>query len=82
MEKKKIKVSKKFTAIAKVGWDASNKKNICVKYRFDKVDNFIAFMQRKYTNIYWINIYYKTGVQKGKLCYTWGKHKGLQNATW
>jgi hypothetical protein len=76
---KKVRPKKRYTAIAKVGYDTTLKQNICVLYRFNNVDNFIKFMQTKYVPL-WINIYYKSGDQAGKLAYTWGKHKGLQSA--
>lgn len=76
---KKNRPQKKYSAIAKVGYDMINKKPICVLYRFNKIDNFLQFMQKKYSPV-WINIYYKSGDKKGKLAYTWGKFKGLQEA--
>lgn len=72
------KKEKRFIAIAKVGYDPG-RGNICVKYRFNDLNNFLAFMQRKYTP-YWINIFNKTDPQAGKLVYTWGRKKGLQDA--
>lgn len=79
MKEKKQRRKKKFTAIAKVGYDPAIKKNICVLYRFDNFDKFLIFMQKKYSPI-WINIFFNTGDQKGKLYKTWGKIKGLQTA--
>ena len=75
MATKKVK---RFTAVAKVGWDPI-RGNICVKYRFNDLNNFLAFMQRKYSP-YWINIFYKSGTQAGRLAYTWGRKKGLEDA--
>jgi hypothetical protein len=76
---KKERPKKRYTAIAKIGYDQTLKNNICVIYRFNNIDNFLKFMQKKYVPV-WINIYYKSGDQAGKLAYTWGKFKGLQNA--
>lgn len=76
---KKERPKKRYTAIAKIGYDQTLKNNICVLYRFNNIDNFIKFMKKKYVPV-WINIYYKSGDQAGKLAYTWGKFKGLQTA--
>ena len=51
---KKERKNKKFVAIAKVGY-LPGQGNICVKYRFNNLENFMAFMNRKYQP-YWINI--------------------------
>lgn len=75
--KKKIKVEKKYSGIGKVGYNKDTKTNICVKYRFNNVDDFIKFMLRKY-KVNWINIYHRTGDEKNKLAYTWGSKKGLE----
>jgi len=79
MIRKKNKVERKFSAIAKIGFDTSTKQNICVKYRFNDVNKFIIFINNKF-NPLWINIYYRTGEQRNKLAYTWGRNKGLQSA--
>ena len=78
--KKKNKTVKKYVAIAKVGYNASLKQNICVKYRFNKIDRFLIFIQQKFPSVVWINIYFNDGINKNKLMYTWGKMKGLQEA--
>ena len=70
---------RKFTAIAKVGYNVTEKQNIMVKYRFNDLDKFILFMQRKWQPRY-INIFYLAGNQRGKLAYTWGSKKGLEAA--
>lgn len=70
---------RKFTAIAKIGYDVTAKQNIMVKYKFNDLDNFIKFMQRKWQPLY-INIFYLAGAERGKLVYTWGRKKGLQPA--
>jgi heterodisulfide reductase subunit A-like polyferredoxin len=80
MTKKKIsRPQRKFSGIAKVGFNTSTKQNICVKYRFNDVNKFIIFINNQF-NPLWINIYYRTGEQKNKLAYTWGRNKGLQSA--
>ena len=75
--KKKTRAEKKYSAIAKVGYNKENKTNICVKYRFNDINDFLKFMNRKY-NVQWINIFYRTGEQSNKLAYTWGNKKGLE----
>lgn len=77
-KKEKIRPKKLYTAIAKVGYNKSLQQNICVKYRFNKVDNFLIFIQKKFPSICWINIFNNIGIDKDKLVYTWGKNKGLQ----
>jgi len=78
--KKKNKTVKKYVAISKVGYNGSMKQNICVKYRFNKIDRFLIFIQQKFPAVVWINIYSNDGINKNKLLYTWGKMKGLQEA--
>ena len=77
--KKKIKVEKKYSGIAKVGYNKDTKTNICVKYRFNNIDNFLKFMNLKY-KVQWINIFFRTGNQANKLAYTYGSKKGLEKA--
>ena len=71
MRKKK---SRKFVVIAKV--DATQ----FVKYRSDNYENLLKFMLNKYSLFRFANIYCNEGANKGKLMYTYGKIKGLQNA--
>lgn len=73
---KKERKSKKYVGIGKVGYIAG-KGNICVKYRFNDINNFLAFMNRKYTP-YWINIFSNDGPDKNRLVFTWGRKKGLE----
>lgn len=80
MMKNKNRPERKFTAIAKVGYDKSIQKNICVKYRTNKPENVIAFLQKKFPSVCWINIFHRIGDRKNMLAYTWGKNKGLQPA--
>jgi len=79
IKKKIIRPERKFSGIGKIGYDTNLKNNICVKYRFNDVNKFIIFMINKH-NPMWINIYNRTGTNKNKLAYTWGKNKGLQTA--
>lgn len=78
MEKKKRPL-RKYTAIAKVGYNVTAKENIMVKYRFNDMDKFLAFMQNKWQPLY-INIFLLAGNNRGKLAYTWGRKKGLEPA--
>ena len=78
MEKKKRPL-RRYTAIAKIGYDNTLKQNVMVKYRFNNLDNFIAFLIKKHNPLY-CNIFYLAGEQRGKLCYTWGRKKGLETA--
>ena len=79
MNKIKTKSERKFTALAKTGYDHTLKQDIFVKYRFNNIDNFLQFIQKKHNPLY-INIYDRIGVNAGKLRYTWGRTKGLQQA--
>lgn len=65
---------RKFVIIAKVSNDNY------VKYRANDIENCIKFIKTKYTDFRFANIFAKTGVNKGKLLFTYGKLKGLQNA--
>ena len=80
MIRKKIKAERKCCGIAKIGFDKSTKQNICVKYRFNDLDNFLKFIQKKH-NPFFVNIYFRTGVNARQLAYTWGRNKGLCTAT-
>ena len=79
MIQKRKKAERKFSAIAKIGYDKNLKQNICVKYRFNNLDNFLNFIQKKH-NPFFVNIYFRTGVNARQLAYTWGRNKGLQSA--
>lgn len=77
---KKSKKERKFTLIAKVGYDPALKQAICVKFRTNNIDNLIKFFQRKYPQLAWVNVYSRIGADKGKMLYTWGSKKGLCQA--
>jgi len=47
----KQRPKKRYTAIAKIGYDQTLKNNICVLYRFNNIDNFLKFMQKN-TSLY------------------------------
>lgn len=68
------KRSRKFVIIAKV--DTTQ----FVKYRSDDYNNLLKFMLNKYSSFRFANIYCNEGANKGKLIFTYGKIKGLQNA--
>ena len=53
---KKERAKKRYTAIAKVGYDKVLKNNICVLYRFNDIDNFLKFIQKKYP-VSWISFH-------------------------
>lgn len=69
-----------YIAISKVGYDKTTKSAICVKYRFNNIDNFLIFINKKFPSVCWINIYYRKGINKNRMAYTWGKNKGLRLA--
>ena len=75
MSKTKKNKPKKFTAIAKTD------NYVFVKYRFNKWDNFLNFLLKKYPGTRFINIFSNKGADKEQLVYTWGKNKGLQAST-
>jgi hypothetical protein len=69
-----LKKSRKYVVIAKV--EADN----FVKYRSNNVEKVIKFITTKYPYVRFMNIYCNTGEQRGKMLYTWGRHKGLEDA--
>jgi len=70
----KKKDKRKFIIIAKVSNESF------VKYRCNDIENCIKFIRSKFIDFRYANIFSKTGVNKGKLLFTYGKHKGLVNA--
>lgn len=69
------KNKRKFVIIAKVD------QYIFVKYRSNNLDNFInKFLKVKYPDVRYANVYAGKGVNIGQLMFTWGRHKGLQQA--
>lgn len=62
---------RKYTVIAKVGADKF------VKYRTNKPENLILFLQKKFGLCLYANFYFKSGEMKGKIAGTWGKNKGF-----
>ena len=67
-----LKKRRKYVVIAKVESDHF------VKYRFNDIDKVIKFLTNKYPGLKYMNIYSNNGEQRGKMLYTWGKHKGLE----
>lgn len=65
-------MSRKYVIIAKVNADKF------VKYRTNKIDNCLQFIKKKFNNLLYANIYYKTGDQAGKQYASYGSKKGLQ----
>lgn len=76
--KSRKKAERKYCGIAKISYNSATKQPVCCKYRFNDITKFLFFLQQKYPLVCWCNIYYRTGTQKNKLAYTWGKFKGLQ----
>ena len=74
-KKKTIRREHKYSAICKVGYDTNLKQPICVKYRITKMDNFLEFIQKKFPQVAWINIFTRSDK---KLAFTWGNQKGLK----
>jgi hypothetical protein len=74
----KKKAERKYVGIAKIGYNPATRQPICCKYRFNDINKFLLFLQRKFPAVCWCNIYFRTGAEKNKLAYTWGKFKGLQ----
>ena len=62
---------RKYTAIAKVGQDKF------VKYRTNKPENLILFLNKKFGCCLYANFYFKSGDLKGKIALTYGKNKGF-----
>ena len=68
------KDKRKYIIIAKVSNDNF------VKYRCNNIENCIKFIRTKFIDFRYANIFAKGGANKGKLLFTYGKFKGLQNA--
>lgn len=62
---------RKYTIIAKVD------KTKFVKYRTNHIQKTIDFLIKKFGDVYYANIYYKTGINKGLQLGSYGKNKGL-----
>ena len=73
-------MARKFRAIAKVPPAETDKGTGFVKYRFNNIDKFLVFIQNKYSSVYFINFFHNAEGKPNheKLCYTWGKKKGLE----
>ncbi|MBN1971093.1 MAG: hypothetical protein JW870_17130 [Candidatus Delongbacteria bacterium] len=56
-------VSKKYLAIVKIGNNADGTAN-CIKYRFDDLLKFAAFLDKKWDTWKWFNVYSNRGVNK------------------
>jgi antibiotic biosynthesis monooxygenase (ABM) superfamily enzyme len=75
MKKNKFQKPKKFTAIAKVVDSGAGVK--FVKYRFNKIDLFITWIQSRY-KVLFINFYSNAGENKRSQVASWGTRKGLE----
>ena len=78
MRKKKNQFNKTkiYTGIAKVGDE--EKGIIFVKYRFNSIEKFIEFMNKRYT-VFYMNIYANLGLMKGKQVFYYTVRNGIQN---
>lgn len=65
-------MNKKYVIIAKVSTDKF------VKYRTNKIENCLRFIETKFNRLFYANIFYKTGSQAGKQFASYGSKKGLQ----
>lgn len=61
----KDKIEKKYIAIVKI-CNNSDGTAFCVKYRFNDLLKFTAFLDKKWPNWKWFNIFSNRGYNKGK----------------
>ena len=75
-------MAKKFCAICKVNHSQTKNFTGFVKYRFNDIDKFILFIQKKYDPVYFVNIFVNDPKYPTyqKLFATWGRKKGLEPA--
>jgi len=72
--KKKIKVPKRYAAIIKIGNNPDGSAR-CLKYRFNDLIKFTKFLDEKWSEWLWHNVYYNKGENKGKQAGNFTKHK-------
>lgn len=58
-------IPKRYVAIVKVG-DNPDKTAKCVKYRFNDLLKFTAFLDSEWNTWRWFNVYENRGVNKGR----------------
>jgi hypothetical protein len=58
-------MSKRYVAIVKIG-DKSDGSAHCLKYRFDNLLLFTSFLDKKWGDWRWFNVYSNKGIDKGK----------------
>jgi len=59
-----LKNVKKYQAIVKIK-NNSDGTAYCVKYRFDNLKKFTAFLDQKWSDWKWFNLYENQGINKG-----------------
>jgi len=67
-------MSKRYTAIVKIRNNPDGSAR-CVKYRFDNLLNFTKFLDNKWTEWKWFNVYSNKGGNKGKQLANFTKYK-------
>lgn len=58
-------MSKKYTSIVKIS-NRHDGSAHCVKYRFDNLLSFTKFLDEKWVEWKWFNVYSNNGINKGK----------------
>jgi len=58
-------MSKRYTAIVKIKNKPDGTAH-CLKYRFDNLLNFTKFLDKKWSEWKWYNVYANVGINKGK----------------
>lgn len=66
-------MSKRYTAIVKIG-NKSDGSAHCLKYRFDNLLNFTSFLDKKWQDWKWFNVYSNKGIDEGKQLSNFTKH--------
>jgi hypothetical protein len=73
-KKQGANVPKRYTAIVKIGNNPDGSAK-CIKYRFGDLIRFTAFLDEKWTNWKWFNVYSNNGVNKGEQLASFTKYK-------
>ena len=67
-------MSKKYTSIVKIS-NRHDGSAHCVKYRFDNLLSFTKFLDKKWTEWKWFNVYSNTGINIGEQLANFTKNK-------
>lgn len=72
-KRKKARDVRKYVGIAKVQERGQYR---VVKYRFNYPDKFLEFLQKNFSAVAWVNVFYNTGINTTQRHSTWTNKKG------